>query len=270
MRSLGLYYWKNNHVEKSIESQKLALNINPMFQQTWFLLGCSQMKLQRFKDAIKSFSNVVKIDPSCAEAWGNLAALNVELNNLQVAMSCIIEATKYKRQDWRLWDNRLKISTKLGLLQEICESIRNINQIGKQHIISDHLIDYLSTFHLDKQTKLIKTCLIELSHQCIFRSSIWSTLAILSEKQNNLSEATHYRMKEVRSYRGVFHQHLSNDNDKLIYTKKRFSELYIYMNKDMKNNEIYSRVLQLIQEIVSEISIIDVEYHTQLISLIGN
>ena len=63
MRSLGAYYFKRNEFEKSIESYEKALFINPLFVNSWFVLGCAGMKIENWQVAAKAFSRAVAVDP---------------------------------------------------------------------------------------------------------------------------------------------------------------------------------------------------------------
>ncbi|KAH8423684.1 uncharacterized protein LDX57_001441 [Aspergillus melleus] len=75
-RSLARHYltMKPPALEKAEEAYRKSLHINRLNHSAWFALGCVQLELQRWDDAIDSFTRTVQIDDTDAEAWSNLAA----------------------------------------------------------------------------------------------------------------------------------------------------------------------------------------------------
>ncbi|PLB46092.1 tetratricopeptide repeat domain protein [Aspergillus steynii IBT 23096] len=75
-RSLARHYltMKPPALEKAEEAYRKSLHINRLNHSAWFALGCVQLELQRWEDAIDSFTRTVQIDDTDAEAWSNLAA----------------------------------------------------------------------------------------------------------------------------------------------------------------------------------------------------
>lgn len=73
MKNLGRYYFFENNYEKSIECFENSLKLNKLYPDTWFTMGCAQMKIEDFKGAVFSFATVVSIDDHKYEAWANLA-----------------------------------------------------------------------------------------------------------------------------------------------------------------------------------------------------
>lgn len=62
MRQLGRYYFFENKYETAIECFNKALNINKLYPDTWFTMGCAHMRIEDWKGAIFAFGNVVSID----------------------------------------------------------------------------------------------------------------------------------------------------------------------------------------------------------------
>ncbi|RAK75011.1 tetratricopeptide repeat protein [Aspergillus fijiensis CBS 313.89] len=75
-RSLARHYLtlKPPALEKAEEAYRKSLDINRLNHSAWFALGCVQLELHRWDDAIFSFTRTVQLDDTDAEAWSNLAA----------------------------------------------------------------------------------------------------------------------------------------------------------------------------------------------------
>ncbi|EAW19611.1 tetratricopeptide repeat protein [Aspergillus fischeri NRRL 181] len=75
-RSLARHYLslKPPALEKAEEAYRKSLHINRLNHSAWFALGCVQLELQKWEDAIDSFTRTVQLEDTDAEAWSNLAA----------------------------------------------------------------------------------------------------------------------------------------------------------------------------------------------------
>ncbi|KAI9930185.1 hypothetical protein ASPWEDRAFT_167853 [Aspergillus wentii DTO 134E9] len=75
-RSLARHYLtlKPPALEKAEDAYRKSLHINPLNHGAWFALGCVQLELQQWDNAVASFQRTVQIEDTDAEAWSNLAA----------------------------------------------------------------------------------------------------------------------------------------------------------------------------------------------------
>lgn len=75
-RSLARHYltMKPPALEKAEEAYRKSLHINRINHGAWFALGCVQLELKNWEDAVDSFARTVQLEESDAEAWSNLAA----------------------------------------------------------------------------------------------------------------------------------------------------------------------------------------------------
>lgn len=75
-RSLARHYLtlKPPALEKAEEAYRKSLHINRVNHGAWFALGCVQLELKRYEDAVDSFTRTVQLEEDDAEAWSNLAA----------------------------------------------------------------------------------------------------------------------------------------------------------------------------------------------------
>jgi len=75
MRSLGAYYYKQLDYAKSVDAYKKALKINPLFEGSWFILGCASMNIEDWDTSIEAWNRVITLDTEHGEAWNNLASV---------------------------------------------------------------------------------------------------------------------------------------------------------------------------------------------------
>jgi tetratricopeptide (TPR) repeat protein len=82
MRSLGALYYSRNQFKESIEAYQNALKINPLFENSWFVMGCAAMKIEEYETAIEAFAKCTNIDNQNGEAYNNLASAQIKLKQL--------------------------------------------------------------------------------------------------------------------------------------------------------------------------------------------
>ncbi|PGG96813.1 hypothetical protein GX51_07638 [Blastomyces parvus] len=80
-RSLARHYLatKPPSLEKAEEAYRKSLAINRLNQSAWFSVGCVQLELQKYEDAVESFTRSVQLEETDAESWSNLAAALINL-----------------------------------------------------------------------------------------------------------------------------------------------------------------------------------------------
>lgn len=78
-RSLGRYYVRNKDYPAAAAAYAKSLKVNRLNASTWFALGCVQLELEAFKEAVESFTRTVQLEADDAEAWSNLAAALLRL-----------------------------------------------------------------------------------------------------------------------------------------------------------------------------------------------
>jgi tetratricopeptide (TPR) repeat protein len=62
MRSLGAAHFKQNNHALASECYQNALRINPLFDNSWYILGCCAMRLEDWELASTAFLRVINID----------------------------------------------------------------------------------------------------------------------------------------------------------------------------------------------------------------
>ena len=85
MRSLGSLYFSAREYEKVVPCLRKALEINPLYARTWFTLGVSLVRLERWIEARDAFRREVAVDDEDSEGWNNLAAVYLRLHEEEKA-----------------------------------------------------------------------------------------------------------------------------------------------------------------------------------------
>ncbi|OAQ30634.1 TPR-like protein, partial [Linnemannia elongata AG-77] len=125
-RSLGAYYFKRDQFQEAMTAYQLALKINPLFENSWYVLGCIGMQVEDFDVAIEAFTRVVSIDQSNGEAWNNIAAVHMRRKNNLDAQHALRQALKEKRESWKIWSNYMYCSMDVG---DFTEAIRAMGML---------------------------------------------------------------------------------------------------------------------------------------------
>ncbi|KAB8076758.1 hypothetical protein BDV29DRAFT_77460 [Aspergillus leporis] len=145
-RSLARHYLtlKPPALEKAEEAYRKSLQINRLNHGAWFALGCVQLELQRWDDAITSFTRAVQLEDDDGEAWSNLAAAILRTSKpdestptvseqqadeedqpetkkvpedphkrKREALSALNRAAQLKHTDARIWDNVLTVAASI-------------------------------------------------------------------------------------------------------------------------------------------------------------
>mmetsp|Transcript_9580 Transcript_9580/g.9532 ORF Transcript_9580/g.9532 Transcript_9580/m.9532 type:complete len:226 (+) Transcript_9580:904-1581(+) len=136
-RSLARISFDAGNFEKAIEHYKLALEINPLYANCWFTLGCAQMKLRKWEDAALSFRKLVHVDGTIAEGWNNLAASYIQMEKYEEAFTAMYHGVKYDRMNWKMWENLLILSIQVRKIPQTIESIRSLLRLNQTRNIDE-------------------------------------------------------------------------------------------------------------------------------------
>lgn len=145
-RSLGRYFVRKRDYSAAAEAYNLALSSSKVDGPTWFALGCVQLELENWFDAVDSFTRCVQLEDKDAEAWSNLAVALLRLPpptdnssaapietseeddeevavpasdpsqyldpylHSREALRALRRAATLKRDDARIWDNYLTVA----------------------------------------------------------------------------------------------------------------------------------------------------------------
>lgn len=141
-RSLARLYLSSKPpaLERAEEAYSKSLHISRLNHGAWFALGCVQLELQKFQEAIDSFTRTVQIEDADAEAWSNLAAAMLRAppskptpiatasideehdpeavqedphRHKREALAALYRAAQLKHTDARIWDNVLTVASSI-------------------------------------------------------------------------------------------------------------------------------------------------------------
>ena len=79
MRSLGGYHFARNEHAEAARCLRRAVAINPLYANSWFVLGCACIREEDWEGARESFARCVAIDDEDAESWNNLATVYLRM-----------------------------------------------------------------------------------------------------------------------------------------------------------------------------------------------
>ncbi|KAG0305038.1 hypothetical protein BGZ98_004666 [Dissophora globulifera] len=221
-RSLGAYYFKHQKFAEAMPCYQSALKINPLFENSWFILGCIGMQLEDFDVAIDAFTKVVSIDHSNGEAWNNLAAIHMQRNNNLDAQHALRQALKEKRESWKIWSNYMYCSLDvgdfteairaMGMVVELRWKLRKEDQDGSEIVditILDRIVQGLTRDLKDLfsrrvafQESRIEELLLGITNRITNDPKIWKICGKFYFWQKNYVECLECQLK---AYRSVIH-----------------------------------------------------------------
>jgi tetratricopeptide (TPR) repeat protein len=129
MRSLGNYHFTRSNFTECIDAFSLALKLNPLFENIWFIMGCAAMQIQNWPVAEHAFSRVVAITFDNAEAWNNLGSVYLRQHQKEPAFRAFQNALKEKHDDYRIWRNFFWTSLDIHRYAESMEAILTLVEL---------------------------------------------------------------------------------------------------------------------------------------------
>ncbi|KAJ8660512.1 hypothetical protein O0I10_003558 [Lichtheimia ornata] len=129
MRSLGAYHYRRQEYNEAIECYQHALEINPLFEGSWYILGCAAMQVDSWDVAARAFQRVVSLDHEQAEAWNNLSSIYVQMDRKTDAFLALKQATKLKFDNWRMWQNLLVVAVDVGQFADAIWAMQRVVEL---------------------------------------------------------------------------------------------------------------------------------------------
>ncbi|KAK0207097.1 hypothetical protein DFS33DRAFT_1318977 [Desarmillaria ectypa] len=162
VRSLGGYYFARGEYEKAIGYLRKAVAIHPLLSRSWFILGCSCMRIEDWEGAKNAFSRCVAIDEEDAESWNNLATMylrigtssseritdqekdedaerqnasftyksdaakSIPYENKMLAFRALQLGLKHSYDNWRMWSNYMVVAMDVGQMAEACRALGRV------------------------------------------------------------------------------------------------------------------------------------------------
>jgi cytochrome c-type biogenesis protein CcmH/NrfG len=129
MRSLGSYFFKRNQDKECIECYRKALAINPLFGNSWFVMGCAAARIQEYEIAAEAFTRVVALDDDNSEAWNNLASIYIRQQKKTEAFNALQQALKHSYDNWKMWQNFMFTATDLHDFTEAIKAAERVVEL---------------------------------------------------------------------------------------------------------------------------------------------
>ncbi|RKP33996.1 hypothetical protein BJ085DRAFT_21969, partial [Dimargaris cristalligena] len=130
MRSLGGYHYRQGHYAESVTCYDRALKLNPLFENSWFMLGCAAIQAEEWATAVRAFLRVITLDDDNGEAWSNLASCYMKLDQKQDAFAAYRQAVRKCHESWRIWTNYLYMALELGYYSEAITALGRVVTLG--------------------------------------------------------------------------------------------------------------------------------------------
>ncbi|CAO3608547.1 unnamed protein product [Mucor hiemalis] len=129
MRSLGSYEYKRENYTAAIECYQKALEINPLFEGSWYILGCASMFAENWEVGARAFQRVVALDDDQPEAWNNLASIYIKMDQKADAFLALKHATKIKYDSWKMWQNLLFVAIDVGQFADAIFAMQRVVEL---------------------------------------------------------------------------------------------------------------------------------------------
>lgn len=129
MRTYGAYLYRRQRYEECIDAYQRALEINPLFEGSWYVLGCAAMQAENWDVGIRAFQRVVALDVEQAEAWNNLSSIYMQLDRKADAFLALKQATKLKFDNWKMWQNLLVVAVSVGQFPDAIWAMQRVVEL---------------------------------------------------------------------------------------------------------------------------------------------
>ncbi|KXS12051.1 TPR-like protein [Gonapodya prolifera JEL478] len=245
MRSLGSLHFRNKNYSKSVECYEAALAINPLFEDTWFMLGCAAMQISDWESAVRAFAKVTNMNWENGEAWNNLASVYLQLKKKPEAHRALQQALKINFDSWKVWQNYLYVSVDIGDFEEAVRSTSRLLEL-RAHSAGSEAVDLevldiilkavnsgtrdvegRSARHLAEQ---VSELLVKITDQVAENARLWTLASAFWEWNGQFTLALEARLK---AYRAV------SKNPEIAYSKEAFEE---FVSVTLELVDAYERI----------------------------
>lgn len=144
----GNYLAATAHYEKAVE-------INPLYPNALFTLGCAYMKLENYEKACTAFQRLICIDSNLAEGWNNLAACHSKLGNPTDAYNALVQGIKNDKQNWKMTENLLILSLQTRHFFTAIECVQYLVSFEQYRLIDKDLFSALNSLSAGKEKRLL-------------------------------------------------------------------------------------------------------------------
>jgi tetratricopeptide (TPR) repeat protein len=156
MRSLGAYHYRREEFKESIESYENAMKLNPLFENSWFIMGCAAIQISEWDTGVRAFGRAVGLDAENAEGWNNLASIYIRQDKKGDAFYALKQATKLKFENWKMWQNLLYVCIDIGEFAEAILAMQRIVDIRWEKVRDQAVDTDVLSLIIDGVTKNVR------------------------------------------------------------------------------------------------------------------
>ncbi|KAK8794782.1 hypothetical protein WA158_001763 [Blastocystis sp. Blastoise] len=158
-RGLGRHYFAIGDFENSIRHYNLALSINQLYPDIWFIVGTAYMHTGDMNQAVTCFSRVCQLQPDNGQSWSNLGGTLYKEHRYDEAYQCMTQAVQMLHERWVVWDNMITIAMAAKQYNMVLQALNKyIDLQNKKDIKMDFsLLSQLITAILIKSGLLIES-----------------------------------------------------------------------------------------------------------------
>ncbi|KAK8860884.1 hypothetical protein M9Y10_012576 [Tritrichomonas musculus] len=199
MRSLARIYLHEFKWDDAADCYRKALELNRLYPDCWFSLGCCSMNVGKYEEAVGAFQQVVSQKPDDADSFSNLAICLQQLKKFPEAHKAISQAVRFDRRRVKLWENYIIISLNSDNLNDallgIEEAQKADNKWCNTPLLYEVLEDVISKKG-DLQRLLNVLDLISQNADCGF--DFWTIYADICEALNYNERALDMRNTVIK------------------------------------------------------------------------
>lgn len=129
-RLLGKHFYGESNWIVACEWLKKVVEAMPNDCATWFLLGCSLMRVKAWDDASQALLRTTQIDPEHSQAWNNLAAVYSQKGLNAEALEALKRASKLDYNNARIWQNMEMIAEDLKDAEGLAMARKRLSELG--------------------------------------------------------------------------------------------------------------------------------------------
>ena len=196
-RTLAKREFDKGNYEQAIEHYRKALEINPLYPNAWFTMGCAFMRMKNWQQAQIAFQRLVCIDSNLAEGWNNLAACHMSMANYTEAYDALVHGIKHDRTNWKMLENLLIISVQLQKFFTALECVRMLLKLTQNKLLDGQLFGVMNRIAGGKEKKL-EEVYVEMVNSISVSPGVWKCYGDFVENCVGMDGFTWDRVLDLR------------------------------------------------------------------------
>ncbi len=270
-RCLGKFFFTvKNNLEESIKYYEKAMEINPMFPNIWFTMGCIYLRMSNWQMAVRCFSKSVALDETSADAWANLGLAFAQIKKLKEAVKCLEEGFKRNRS-WKICENLMYISIDAKDLNKVIFAINNLFMLDQHERLKPAVYYNLISLFLSNYSSLPQTQIN------FFKNQIYNIFENFSIKDGATPEIWDLYALYVESVEiEIVKNQITDDEKQKVY--KKICDLLLKQGRGLiieeiweKNEKMVERINKVIEKLKKQSARVnDVEYKQEVDAFVHN